>query len=106
MNVSGVRYGYILTDREFLVVMRQGRTFADIVVSEVVNWEGACGLNIALAIWYLHMLATDSPWEAPTLEWPVPEEEDFADTEMYEGDSDDDGNNSEDGNFSPDGGNR
>jgi len=97
MNVSGVRYGYILTDREFLVVMRQGRTFADIVVSE---------LNIALAIWYLHMLATDSPSEAPTLERPVPEEEDFADTEMYEGDSDDDGDNSEDGNFSPDSGNR
>ncbi|KAF8533761.1 hypothetical protein BDD12DRAFT_897974 [Trichophaea hybrida] len=106
MNMSGVRYGYILTDREFLVVMRQGRTFADIVVSEVVNWEGACGLNIALAIWYLHMLATDSLWEATTLERPVPEEEDFADTEMYEGDSDDDGDNSEDGNFSPDGSNR
>ncbi|KAF8242955.1 hypothetical protein K440DRAFT_664446 [Wilcoxina mikolae CBS 423.85] len=106
MNASGVRYGYILTDREFLVVMRHGKTFADIVVSEVVNWEDASGMNVALAIWYLHMLATDSPWKAPTLERPVPEAENFADTAMHEGDSDDDGDSSDDGNFSLYSGNR
>jgi hypothetical protein len=78
MNVHGTRYGYILTDQEFVAIRRGGKKFGDIMVSKPVPWEGNCRgeMSLALAMWFLHKLATeDTEWHALTFPgsgWPEP----------------------------------
>jgi hypothetical protein len=69
MNVHGTRYGYILTDQEFVAIRRDGKTFGHIMVSKPAPWRGNGGgeMSLALAMWFLHKLATeDKAWHAPT----------------------------------------
>jgi hypothetical protein len=68
MNVHGTRYGYVLTDREFVAIKRVGEKFGDIMISEAVRWTGGgCGgMSLALASWFLHRLAgEETGWDAP-----------------------------------------
>jgi hypothetical protein len=52
MNVHGTRYGYVLTDREFVAIKRVGEKFGDIMISEAVR--------------FLHRLAgEETGWDAP-----------------------------------------
>jgi hypothetical protein len=68
MNVHGTRYRYILTDQEFVAIQRRGKKFGDIMVSNPVPWGGG-EMLLALAMWFLHKLATeDTAWHAPTFE--------------------------------------
>jgi hypothetical protein len=67
MNVHETRYGYVLTDREFVAIRRCGQKFGDIMISKPVLWEedGSQGMSLALASWFLHMLAgDDKEWHA------------------------------------------
>jgi hypothetical protein len=68
MNVHGTRYGYVLTDREFVAIKRVGEQFGDIMISKAVRWRGGgCGgMSLALASWFLHKLAAEETgWDAP-----------------------------------------
>jgi hypothetical protein len=80
MNVHGTRYGYVLTDQEFVAIRRRGQKFGDIMISKPVPWvgNGRGQMSLALAIWFLHKLAAeDKEWHAPSFlssdEWQ-PEE--------------------------------
>jgi hypothetical protein len=94
MNVHGTRYGYILTDQEFVAIQRGGKKFGDIRVSKPVLWggNGAGEMSLALAMWFLHKLATeDKAWHAPTfprsVEWvpQVPAQEEPPESVVSEG---------------------
>lgn len=69
----GVRYGYVLTDREFAAVKRVGREYGDIEVAKGVAWvHGEGELSVALGLFGLHMLAArNDEWELPGIERPV-----------------------------------
>ncbi|KAF8537617.1 hypothetical protein BDD12DRAFT_911321 [Trichophaea hybrida] len=44
MNEKGTRYGYILTDREFVALERDAQVYGNLMVSDVVTWDrGGCG---------------------------------------------------------------
>jgi hypothetical protein len=78
MNVHETRYGYVLTDREFVAIRRCGQKFGDIMISKPVLWEkyGSQGMSLALAIWFLHMLARyDKEWHAEFFPRPDPDDE-------------------------------
>jgi hypothetical protein len=101
LNTSGLRYGYILTDREFVAVRRKGIRWGDIEVSPSVLWQGGgCGgMNVALGIWLIHMLSQGSDWEAPTFPRPAPVSHDEVDG--YVEDSDDDDSDCSDDDYEP-----
>jgi len=65
MNDKGVRYGYVITDAEFVAVRRLGRRYGDVEVSPAVPWrEGE--MSVAFALWaVLTMAAEDDGWTAP-----------------------------------------
>ncbi|KAA8898475.1 hypothetical protein FN846DRAFT_962338 [Sphaerosporella brunnea] len=68
MNAAGTRWGYILTDREFVAIQRDGRRWGDIKVAAAVAWETDSDWTVPLAAWFLHKLAAeDDGWTAPTL---------------------------------------
>jgi hypothetical protein len=65
MNTAQCRWGYVLTDMEF-VALERGPTFGDLKVSQAVNW-GHKGerWGIGLAAWYLHAMANGDGWSVP-----------------------------------------
>lgn len=68
MNRAGCRWGYIVTDREF-VALKRGERFGELLVADAVPVEGGKpGWNVAFAAWYLHMMAADDggEWSLPT----------------------------------------
>lgn len=75
MNQKECRWGYVLTDREFVVVEREGREYGRVRVSGSVKWEGGGeGLTLGLAMWYVCMLAAeDGGWRVEGCERPAVE---------------------------------
>ncbi|KAA8906954.1 hypothetical protein FN846DRAFT_947750 [Sphaerosporella brunnea] len=67
MNAAGCRWGYVLTDREF-VALQRGEEFGELHVAEAVPLMGGEGdWTPALAAWYLYVLA-----QADGDEWCLP----------------------------------
>ncbi|KAA8914064.1 hypothetical protein FN846DRAFT_927751 [Sphaerosporella brunnea] len=66
MRRHGCRWGYVLTDREFVAIARdEARGVGALMVSEAVQWDShGQPWGIALALWYLHAMAAadDEQW--------------------------------------------
>jgi hypothetical protein len=77
MNEKGTRYGYILTDSEFVALERDAQVYGNLMVSDVVTWDrrGCGGMTLAMALFAIHRMAT-SNWTAPILDRPDRNEED------------------------------
>ena len=73
MHKKGVKYGYLLTDREFVAVRRAGSEYGMIEVAAGVSWSHGPGeCSVALALFSLHMLAAkDDSWEVARVERPT-----------------------------------
>ncbi|KAA8912160.1 hypothetical protein FN846DRAFT_903778 [Sphaerosporella brunnea] len=61
MNKTACRWGYVLTDHEFLAVER-GDKWGDIRVADAVAWDSDGPWNVAFAAWFLHALAAGAEW--------------------------------------------
>ncbi|KAA8912587.1 hypothetical protein FN846DRAFT_903465 [Sphaerosporella brunnea] len=67
MNRDNCRWGYVVTDREF-VALQRGPEFGALKVAEAVRLEGGDrDWGVALAAWHLHMMAAldGGEWSLP-----------------------------------------
>jgi hypothetical protein len=93
MNKKGTRYGYVLTDHEFVAVIRTGDAYGDVRVSGAVRWKtvGCGGMSLVMALWYLYMLAAeDSRWCLEGIPRPELEPASINDSQDASGNDDDD----------------
>jgi hypothetical protein len=82
-----------MTDWVFVAIERGRRFYGDVNVSEPVTWdEGGCGgMSVAMAIWYVWMMAVeDRGWDMPTLQRLVESEVKEEMVEYNEEDDEDD----------------
>ena len=68
MNSTRSRYGYVLTDTEFVAIRRISNEFGAIEVAQSVYWNTTGSeedMTLAFALWSLHMVAKlDAPVES------------------------------------------
>jgi hypothetical protein len=64
MNENDCRWGYVLTDHEFLAVER-GDGWGDLRVAKPVAWGESEPWTVAYAAWFLHALAAGDEWKMP-----------------------------------------